>query len=198
MKFFLSSYRIPDVKAFLQFIGKEASDIRLGLILNAKDYKTLEERNTKKDELITYFSEIGFQVEEIDLLKKKPISWEKRLRAFDILWFNGGNTYCLRYAVEKSGIAPILNRVLEDGVIYGGDSAGAILAGPTLKHYESADDPSLAPEIIYEGLNLINTCILPHWESDDYGAILLETERELTKNGYRTKRLADDEFIMIE
>jgi dipeptidase E len=171
----------------------------MGLILNAKDYKPPVERAEKKKELMEYFLSLGFQVEEVNLLEyvdnKNLLD---KFTEFDVVWFNGGNTYCLRSAISGSNCEEILKQALESGVVYGGDSAGAILAGPTLKHFDSADDPSQAKKVIYDGLGLVDFVVLPHWGSGEFGEILKATKVELEREGYKTVALTDDKFLLIE
>lgn len=199
MKLYLSSYLIPDVDSLSNFVGKKPSDIKMGLVLNAKDDKPIEERRIKKQELLNYYLDLGFQVETIDLLdfvgNNDPT---KKLKEFDVVWLNGGNTFCLRWAVEQSNCIKALNKALNAGVVYGGDSAGAIITGPTLKYFDMADNPSAVREIIYEGLNFVDFCVLPHWGSEKYGKILKGIEGNLQKDGYKTVRLKDDEFLLVE
>lgn len=198
MKLYLSSYRIPDIDSFKKFVGKD--DIHIGLILNAKDYKTHDERAAKRGELISYFSGFGFTVEEINLLNYVDRREEllNTFKSYDVVWLNGGNTFCLRWAIAECEGEDILRQALEEGVVYGGDSAGAIVAGPTLKYFNSADDPTLAREAIYEGLNLIDFVILPHWGSEEYGEILMATQKSLKQDGYITKEIDDSEYLCIE
>jgi len=200
MKFYLSSYRIPDTQSFYKFIGKDLSNIKLGLIFNAKDYKSKEEYTQKLFETTGYFNNLGIKVEKIELLNyiDKPEDLLNKFKEFDILWFNGGNTYCLRWALAESKSEKILKRALESGVIYGGDSAGAILVGPTLKYYDTADDPKLAPRALYDGLGYIDTAILPHWGSGEFDHVLGDIEQKLKDDGNKTKRLTNDEYLLIE
>lgn len=199
MKLYLSSYRIPDLRVFENFVGKEASKTKFALVLNSKDYKTSEERAQKRDELITYFSGLGFVVEELNLLDY--VGGEgllEKLKAYDVVWLNGGNTFCLRWALRECNGEKILREALEGGIVYGGDSAGAIVVGPTLKHFDNVDSPSVAKEVIYEGLGFIDFVILPHWNSPEYGEILQDTRAALEKEGYTTKELNDSQCLLIE
>jgi peptidase E len=47
--------------------------------------------------------------------------------------------------------------------VYGDDSAGACLAGPSLHDIELADNPEDAPEAIFTGLALVKFAIVPRW-----------------------------------
>ncbi len=200
MKLYLSSYRIPDVETFLRFINKPKDKIKLGLILNAKDDKPDKERLEKSKELILYFKDIVSYVEEIDLRNfyKNNNELESTLKRFDVLWFNGGNTFMLRYSLKESGLDGMIKALLEEGIVVGGDSAGAIVLGPTLKYFDSADDPSVAPIQIYEGLNMIDTSIIPHWESEKYQSILTKIEESLSYDGYKTRTITDEQFLLAE
>ena len=199
MKLFLSSFRIPNLEEFVRFVGKPASKIKFALILNSKDSRTLEYRNDKREELFSYFGNFGFEVSEIDLREYSDAeTLENKLKEFDVVWFNGGNTYVLRSSIRKSGGDIAIPNALEAGVVYGGDSAGSIIVGPTLKHYSGADDPSAAENIIYEGLGLVEFSILPHWGSGEHGEILLKIESELQRDGFVTKRLTDEEYLCVE
>ena len=198
-KIYLSSYRIPDIKAFCDFVGKEPQEIRFGLISNAKDHKNPIERKEKIEESIRYFSGLGLKVEEINLLDyANEIDLRKKFKEFDVLWFNGGNTYCLRYAIKRSGTDNVIREVLNEGIVYAGDSAGAIVTGPTLKYFDRADDSTLAPEVIYEGLGLVKFTVLPHWSSPDFDEILKTIKTDLEKDGYETITMTDRDYLLIE
>ncbi len=61
-----------------------------------------------------------------------------------MIWVMGGNTYCLRYEAQRSGLEAVIRDLLENGMVYGGDSAGALLAGTSIAGIESADNPAFA------------------------------------------------------
>lgn len=199
MKLFLSSWRISDPQKFSNFVGKPLTEIKLGLIFNSKDYKPAEERKAKLDEHFAYYQNLGIQIEEIDLREySESADILKKFKEFDVLWLNGGNSFYLRLILAESGADKVLSEAIESGVVYGGDSAGALVAGPTLKHFEAADDASVVSRVIYDGLGFTDTVILPHWGSEEYGHILEGIEQKLQKDAYKTLRLTDDEFVMIE
>jgi len=199
MKLYLSSYGIPDPQTFSEFVGKSLTDIRFGLVFNAKDHKPEEERQQKLSEALDYFGGMGCKVEQINLLDYvgKASELLAKFKQLDVLWFAGGNTYVLRWAVAKSNAEEAIKEALNSGVIYGGESAGAILAGPTLKHYEAADEPGAAPEAIYGALGLVNVAIVPHWGSEKYAQVLASIERGLKADGHTTIRLTDSEYLLV-
>lgn len=200
MKFYFSSFRIPDIDIFASFVGKALPDISIGLILNAQDYKTDEKRAEKKQELFSYFKGLGFNIEEVDLREyDTEDELKSALKNYDVMWFNGGNTFCLRWVIDQSVLTKgLLKDVLKFGTVYAGDSAGAIIVGPTLKHFDAADDPDVVPEAIYDGLGLVDFVVLPHYESEKHGEIVKGIGKELEEDGRQTKPLTDEEFILME
>ena len=100
--------------------------------------------------------------------------------------------------MEMSDCKNVLTQVLADGVVYAGDSAGAIVMGPTLNYFDNADDPKLAPKAIYEGLDFVNFSVLPHWNSQKYGRFVKETKQNLEREGYKTVELEDGDYLLIE
>lgn len=116
---------------------------------------------------------LGLHVDVIDLREYSvPDKLKKKLSSYDIIWAMGGNTYILRYEMRRSGFDKIIRELLGSGIVYGGDSAGALVAGQSIAGVETADDPKLAEELILEGLKLVPFVILPHVDSPDFAHVL--------------------------
>lgn len=195
MKLYLSSEGIPDIEAFSRFVEKQPKDMKLGLIFHAKDYKPEAERQEKLKEAIAHFENFGITVDVIDLFAQPTL---EQLLAYNVLWMNGGNTLYLRWAIAESKSEELLRNVFNQGVIYAGDSAGAVIAGPTIDKYEIADDPTVAPYKTSTGLNYFNMGLIPHWGSEEYAAVLGAIEESFKKDGYETIRLTDNGYVLIE
>lgn len=198
VKLYFSSYRIPEPQKFTDFVGKPAKEIRMGLILNSKDAKNKENRAADRDELLAYFRGLGFVVEEVDLRDYYPgKDLFLKLLEFDVVWLNGGNTYSLRYALARSKAERPLREAMKRGVIYAGDSAGAIVAGPTLKYFDNVDDATVVPNPIYEGLGFVNYAVLPHWGYPDFGDRIRDTRKKLIADGFETIKLTNEEALFV-
>lgn len=199
MKLYLSSYLIPDLNQFIEFVGKNPKSIKIGLIVNAKDDKELDEKKIKINRAKNYFKNLGFNVEKIDLKDYfDKDSLKETLMKYDVIWVIGGNTYSLRWAMEKSNFKNSMKNAFASGVIYAGDSAGAIVAGPTLKYFDIVDNASSPPETIYEGLNFVDFSILPHSDSDKFKEAIISIKKKLLNNNYKTINLNDNEFVLCE
>ncbi len=80
--------------------------------------------------------QMGFSVTDLDLrlyVKSPDVSALMQVLAqTDLLWVNGGNTFYLRWLLQASGADRLIAQAVQAGMVYGGGSAGAIVAGPTL------------------------------------------------------------------
>jgi len=173
MKLYLSSYRIPTPSDLVQLLGKPLEQAVVALIPNAKDYYIDKARNFKIDDLISYMQELGLKVEVVDLRDyDSSRALKEKLASYDLIWAMGGNTYMLRYEMRRSGFEDAIKKLLEDGVVYAGDSAGALIAGVSIAGIESADEPEFAEEIIEDGLGLVPFAILPHVDNPEFASVL--------------------------
>jgi len=169
MKLFLSSYQIGnDPSAFVDLLGGRR---RVALIMNAADPYGSERRPYYLAKFIAEFKELGLELEDFDLRNfyDSNASLGPELDLYDAIWASGGNTFALRWAMAKSGFDTWLPKAIaERDVVYAGFSAGACVIGPTLRGIHLADDPEKVPsnEIKWDGLNLVNFCIAPHYRSD--------------------------------
>jgi dipeptidase E len=201
MRLFLSSYRAGNYpEKLVELFGKK---VKVAVITNAKDDKSHQERNESVSEVMNFLSELGFKPTEIDLRKyfKDSDFSEKDLKKYQAVWVAGGNTFVLRRALKYSKADRALgDMVRKNEVVYGGESAGAILPTPTLTGVEFGDDPGDVPknykkDAIWDGLNLISYHVVPHYESTWEGA--QDMIRELQKQNLEYKTLTDSQALII-
>ena len=195
-QWFLPAFHVE----FERLAGKNLDGLRTALIENGADDEEGEPRwvRNARQSLV----DAGMAVTRVDLRDYLAHGMTAKLEEVfdrqDVIWVGGGNTFYLNWILHKSGAAKIITRLVEAGTIYGGGSAGAIVAGPTVEGFEEADDASFAPELIPDGLRLIDTVILPHWGRNDYGEIMKAAEQKLHARGYRTQALTDTEALIID
>jgi dipeptidase E len=203
MRLFLSSYRANGHESELaDLFGKGA---KVALVNNSKDGKPDEERAQKLKEVIDILSDLDLNPEELDLRDyfKESSKLERRLRKYSAVWVAGGNTFVLRRAMSYSGCDRLLyDMVRKNEIAYGGDSAGAILATPSLRGSEYGDEPDLIPkgyqpEVIWEGLDLVSYHIVPHYRSDWWGTEADKMLDYLKKNKLSYRTLMDGQAILI-
>jgi len=173
MKLYVSSYRIPTPDDLAHLIGKPLEQVSAALIPNAKDYYIDRARRFKVGDLVRYMEELGLKVEIVDLRDYDSAeTLKEKLANYELIWAMGGNTYMLRYEMCRSGFEKIIKELLDDGIVYGGDSAGALVAGASIAGVESADEPEFAEEVIEDGLGLVPFVILPHVDNPELTDVL--------------------------
>lgn len=208
MRLYLSSYRLGASAARLKKLlngGKRAA-----VIQNALDFIPAEARLAYEANIYDPKAELGdwgIEAEELDLRRYfgKPDALEKALAGFDLVWAVGGNAFLLRRAMRQSGFDRIIGELLcEDALVYGGFSAGAVVATPSLKGIDVMDDPQqLAPgydeSILWEGLDLVDFSVVPHYRSVHAEAEAAEKAVTfLEETGMPFQPLRDGEVIIVE
>lgn len=197
MKFYLSSYKVGNESGKL----RKLSGKKLAYISNALDFSNDSERRKISEEKdYADLHKLGFSIEKIDLRKYfgKKEDLKKKLQSFDIVWVRGGNVFVLRQAMKLSGFDSVISEI---DIVYGGYSAGVCVLGPSLKYLDVVDDKTADPyktNIIWDGLNLIDFLIIPHFqsghkESDKINKLV----KDLKTKGVKFKSLRDGEVIII-
>jgi dipeptidase E len=176
VKLYLSSMMLGDhSERLLAMAGGRGA--RMAVVTNALDNIPLEAQldyaRTQMD-IIAYFAGQGFDPSPIDLRSyfgRAPALRDVLLRN-RIVWATGGNAFLLRRAMRESGFDSLVRDLLGEGLVYGGWSAGACVAGASLRPVGLMDDPDVtAPGYgpsgpVWEGLGLVPFTIIPHHASD--------------------------------
>jgi len=206
MRLFLSSQDFgnhADVAARLAGKNKKAAYFK-----NAQDDKPPEERNWSTPEKKKMFEAVGFEFEEIDLRDYfgRQDKLLNKLSNFGSIWSSGGNTFILRRAMAASGLDEILKNLLaEDKILYGGWSAGACIAAPSLRGIEYGDrpKPDAVPDnypikkTIWDGLGLVPFMVVPHCKSDWFGQEADKSIQYLKAHNMLYRAIEDGQVIVI-
>lgn len=207
MRLYLSSYRLGErAGALLALLG--GSGGHAAIIANALDNVPAEARRRHRDEVYDPARELaalGISAAELDLRdffgQKEALS--KELIGYDLVWVIGGNAFTLRRAMRQSGFDTVIEAMLDrDEIVYGGFSAGAVVAGPSLDGFALMDDPAELPvgyhnEPVRDGLNLIDFAIIPHYRSPHPEAAAAERcARHFARNKRPFRALRDGEAIV--
>ncbi len=225
MRLYLSSYRIGDRAGSLLALlsgGQEKLQTfavrprdnsngggkRAVIIENALDNISPAARELYRREAYDPVSELaslGIAGTPLDLRDYfgDPIGLRAALSHVDLAWVTGGNAFVLRRAMKQSGFDDVITGMLDnDEIVYGGFSAGAVVAAPSLEGIHLMDDPDEAPpgycrETIWDGLGLIDHAIVPHFRSAHPEAGAAEKAvRHLCSRGLRYRALRDGEVII--
>lgn len=205
MRLYLSSFYYGNQPERLHDIVPVGS--RVAIIANAGDYKRDETMAAKwVAEQAAVFKGLGYHASQLDLRQyfARNDLLTDVVRKYEFIWVTGGNAFLLRRAMRQSGFDAVMTSLLErDEIAYGGFSAGACVAGPTLRGIEYCDDPGVLAdgyeaEPIWQGLGLVAYSIVPHYRSDHPESEVLEqTVSYLRHHDMPFRTLSDGEAILV-
>lgn len=202
MKLFLYSFAFTlsdkQAEVLANLIGKRPEDTSLAVIDNAADVVPDSSgwvRDTHK-----ILEAKGFRIEAVNLKdwQDDKAGLREKLSGKDAIWVNAGNTYYLRWIMKQSGADEIIIELVKQGKVYAGWSAGAVVAGPTLEHFEHMEDTGEIPEVVTDGLGLTNAVVVPHMDNPDFAEAAKKVNQALTVSGYSTQPLTDSQALVID
>ena len=204
MKLYLASYDLGGVPTNLaDLIGGDQS---VAIIANANDGLPQDQRAAGLANEIARLRAIDLHSEELDLRRyfDHTKSLEDDLGAYGAIWAMGGNAFVLRRAMRYSALDVLLPNLLrESRLTYGGYSAGAVVAGPTLHGIDLVDDPHEVPpsyqgNVVWSGLDLVPYRIAPHYRSRDRQTFQIElVVNYFVAHNAKYRTLSDGQAIVI-
>lgn len=208
MRLYLSSLKLGD--RFAELLAMAGQGCRAVVISNATDFLPDASRRAYAREVFdaaALFRRHGLDAVDLDLrgFFGRAADLAGLLEPVGLVWANGGNSFLLRRAMRQSGLDEILRRRLAGtGLVYGGWSAGAIVAGAGLNGIEAMDDPcqlapGYAPEPVWEGLGLVPFAIVPHFGSDHAEAEAAgAASLAMAAHGIPHRTLRDGDVLIVD
>ena len=115
------------------------------------------------DEALLAFEDLGFQVELLDISACDRETAQAKIFQSKLLYVSGGNTFYLLQELKKRQLLPLIKEQIADGMVYVGESAGAIITAKDIDYNKIMDDKAVAEELYdTEGLNEVDFYVLPH------------------------------------
>lgn len=193
MKLLLTSVSISPLKELTPIPYSELRLVYIPTAANPSKDKWFIDADRKR------FTEMGIRFQELDINGKTPEELLSALRPTHAVFVAGGNTFYLLEKAKESGFDKVIRKVVDDGVIYIGGSAGAVIAGPTIAPVSRLDDPLVAPHLTsYEGFNLVDFVILPHYGKEKDKATYQQITEEFSKKNLKLLPLRDDQAVIVD
>jgi len=184
-------------KDFLRHLPKKPQDLRLTFIPTAAEVETgsLSWLDDDRQALI----DAGFPVTDFTFVGKNSTEVSNMLDETDFIFVASGNTFFLLQEMKKSGFADLIQKYVDQGLIYGGSSAGSVVAGPNIDLIKSLDDAQLAPELSDTvGLGLTDVIVLPHWGSAHFKTAYENNISTAYAKGRKIILLTDDQYLLVQ
>jgi len=207
VRLYLSSFRMGE--PFDQLVAALPPGARVAVVSNAVDFIPAEDRLAYARHVfdpVEHFRSHGLAARDLDLREffGAPDGLRATLADAKLVWANGGNAFLLRRAMAQSGLDRLLReRVPAGSLIYGGWSAGAVVAGASLRGLELMDDPDLVVEgydapPIWDGLGLVDFTLVPHVQSPHPEAeAAAQAVAWLTDHNLPHRALRDGEALIL-
>jgi dipeptidase E len=204
MRLFLSSWYLRDGQRPFALRPSDGTG-RAGIVFNALDaFGPTRDRILDRER--RPLEELGYACEELDLRRYfgAADALAGRLDALDLVWAVGGNSFVLARAMVASGFVDTVRARLADPTfVYGGYSAGSVVAGPDLAGIDHVDEPTAIPDGYPSDaepacMGLISFRILPHWRSDHpESAAIDRAEAHLSEKGLDYRCLRDGQAFGV-
>lgn len=179
------------------------------VITNARDYYPDERRAFDVSNKLAVMTQAGIEAKELDL--GAYFGKQDELAAFidsyqpNLIFAIGGNVFLLAAACHLSGFDEIVrNDLKQDKYVYGGNSAGAMLAADTLKYYGHDHlMPEAVSEIygvdpIYNGLGLFDQYIIAHADAPNHAEATKIYKERIEKAGFKALLLNQGAVVIID
>ncbi|MGF3195454.1 Type 1 glutamine amidotransferase-like domain-containing protein [Facklamia sp. P13055] len=89
----------------------------------------------------------------------------EKIEACEMIYFSGGNSFYLLQELKRLNLITIIQENVQKGMIYIGESVGAIITTNNIEYSQKMDDKEKAKTLSdYEGLSLIDFYIVPHFK----------------------------------
>lgn len=194
MKLFLASLASQSLDLVRPLLSDDPTKLKLAFIPTAADPYPRDGRPWLVDDFAK-FSQLGFMVTEYSLNGKNEQTLMDELSQFDVIYVAGGNTYYLLYKVRETRFDKVIKKLIANGKVYIGSSAGACIMCPTIEHIEFLDKQEMAPNLKdFTGLGYVNHLIIPHYGREKYAEGHAKTK---AKWGDKITFLNDDQVVVV-
>lgn len=159
MKLFLTSYLAGTKELVQNFLTQN----NVQKILFIPTAANVEEYRGYVDEGIAALKENGYDVTVLDVATAPHSKSVQVIKNSGCLCISGGNTFYLLQELKRNGLLDLIKQRVQDGMLYIGESAGAIIACPDISYNQIMDDKAAATELTnYSGMGLVDYYVLPH------------------------------------
>jgi len=116
------------------------------------------------DEAKHLFQSLGFSIDILDIVNSSEEVIKEKIKQTPYLYISGGNTFYLLQELKRKHLLPSIKSQIDEGMIYIGESAGAMITTLDIEYAQIMDDKNLANDLNdYSAFNLIDFAIVPHY-----------------------------------
>lgn len=208
MRLFLASSELGNYANRLRRLA--GSNRRVLIIRNARDYRPEDYVAKILADKTALFFEYGFDPQVLDLRQffGKADELANYLDQYDpgVIYCLGGNPFILRAALRLSGMDTIIRQALmNDTIVYSGESAGIMVATKDLNMYQRDDGFTTdASRELYgiasplDGLGLIDFYPIPHTNRQEHAEKTEYYIRRIKDAGKKPLLMTDNDVYFVD
>ena len=152
MKLLLASFLHPNIGDYVSgrvlYIDDAASEMRRAPFAQAE---------------LKAIGEAAETLVPLTLSQSKSSDLQNEIASANCIYVASGEVFRLLNALRSTGADRLLTDAVNQGKLYAGSSAGAVVAGPSIEPASIMDDSKTAPQLTdYTALNLTPHVIVPH------------------------------------
>ena len=188
---------VPMKDEIIDLLQKPAYDVTVAFITTAYKHK-LDENPDYVNIDLQVMKDMGFNVEEIDIEGKKEQQLMHLFESKDIIFVEGGNTFYLLRAMRGCHFEDVIRKLLKQGKVYIGVSAGSIVVGKTIKTagWKDADKNAIGLRNL-KGLGLVPFDIFVHYTPEWDETIRQEIPNQI-KRSKDLRILTDGQALLVQ
>lgn len=161
MKLFLCSYFAGAVDIFKDQIQPKMHGKKVLFIPTAAK---VEKYDGYVDEAKIAFEKLGLQIQILDISEASEDEIKREMGKAELLYVSGGNTFYLLSELKKKNLLPVIRSCIDLGMVYVGESAGAIIASQDVSYISITDDVVFGDNLgDFRALDIAGFNVLPHY-----------------------------------
>ena len=194
-KLFLASYFKKVAGLLEEFANEELKGKTVTFIPTASNF---EKVNFFVDSGKKALEKLGMIVDVLDVAKATTEEIENKLNKNNYIYVTGGNTFYLLQELKKKGADKIIEREINSGKLYIGESAGAIIVSQNIEYVKKMDDYTVADELeSFESLNIVEFYPLPHYTNVPFKKIVEKIIEEY-ENKLKLYPISNSQVILMK
>lgn len=191
-RLFLASSGLAYIK---EFVGADPSTLSMLFIPTAGNLDQDTWWISKDREVL---AKMGFKIQELDIATASEDELKASFINTDIVYIAGGNCFYLLQQLQETGYGDMLVGYIENGGLYAGASAGAVVAGVDIKPVAALDEPEKVPNLhSTQGLALVDIVPVPHYDFQSRKSKADDIKAEYGKE-FEIVLFTDDQAIIAE
>lgn len=196
---FLCSYFAKVEKLFKNFVEKDLNILlKNERVLFIPTASIVEEINFYVDEALNSFKNLEMSIDILELTKTNEEIIKEKLENTKFLYISGGNTFFLLQELKRKNLLSLIKNKIDEGMIYIGESGGAMIATQNIAYAEDIDDKTLAKDLVStEALGIVDFYPIVHYDEEPFIEINKKRE-EKYKNILKIINLNNSQAILIK